>query len=210
MPFPHANTPSRLPQLYDAASTSWQDTIDRLGYPGAYAELAAAAFATDLSSRPKILDVGTGTGALAAAIIRRSGPPQSLDLLDVSENMLEIAGRALRAHGPRLIHGAVGAVDLPERAYDVILCAHTIEHLPDPERAMSWMRRHLKPDGRIVLSISKPHWCTALIRWRWGHKAYRKTEVESLLATAGLTHLATVEFSKGPPRRTSQGYIATV
>lgn len=210
MPFSHAKTASRLPQLYDAASRSWQGTIDRLGYPGAYAELAAAACKTGLPDHPKVLDVGTGTGALATAVAARCGPLQSLDLLDISENMLDIASQKLRAHRPRLIHGGVGDAVLPETRYDIILCAHTLEHLQDPLGALHWMRDHLALGGRMVLSISKPHWCTALIRWRWGHQAFTGAQVDTLLATAGMTPLATVPFSKGPPSRTSRGYIATV
>ncbi len=197
--------------LYDTASTKWQDAIDRLGYPGAYAELICAVHATGLPFRSnglKVLDVGTGTGALAKTFAESETNIQTLDLLDPSQNMLDIAAQALRTRPVRPVHGAIGKRQLPEAEYDVILCAHTIEHLSAPDAAFAWFQSLLAPDGLLVMSISKPHWCTSLIRWRWGHKAYRPRDVHQALRAAQLDHVTDVLFSQGPPSRTSVGYIA--
>ena len=64
------------------------------------------------------------------------------------------------------------------------------------------------PGGRLVLALSKPHWCTALVRWRWGNAAYTPDHAKTMLAQAGFTHITAHPFPSGPPSRVSHGYIA--
>lgn len=211
MPILTKRRPTDLTQLYDAASGRWQATLDRLGYPAAYEELVQAGVPHLNSFGLSVLDAGTGTGALAKAFVQSGVPLRHIDLLDPSKDMLARAEAAV-AHVPcpvRKIEGLIGTHRLDEQCYDVILCAHTIEHLDDPAPAFDWFRSHLVPGGRLLMAISRPHWCTALIRWQWGHKAYRPQAVQQMFGDAGLDQVAAVPFSKGPPSRTSYGYVAT-
>ncbi|MFL4470877.1 hypothetical protein ACERZ8_13650 [Tateyamaria armeniaca] len=58
------------------------------------------------------------------------------------------------------------------------------------------------------MAISKPHWCTALVRWRWGNAAYPPEHSRAMLERAGFTDIITHPFRTGPPSRVSCGYIA--
>ena len=200
-PRPAAN--GVLRHVYDAAATGWQDGIARLGFLDAYAGLMQVA---PDAPHPRVMDVGTGTGAFAAAWVAAKGPPHSLTLLDLSPAMLEAAAARLRAD--HLIAAPVGAplADLPPQ--DVILCAHVIEHLDDPHAALTWLHRHLVPGGTLVLALSKPHWCTALVRWRWGNAAYAPGPARQMLLHAGFDAITTHPFPSGPPSRVSCGYVA--
>ena len=192
-----------MQRIYDTAATGWQDGITRLGFLDAYAQLMQA---TPPTKRARVMDVGTGTGAFAAAWIAAQGAPRQLTLLDLSPAMLEAA--AARLPAARSIAAPVGATLAETPPQDVILCAHVIEHLEDPARALTWLHDHLKPGGLLVLALSQPHWCTALVRWRWGNAAYAPDTARQMLSSAGFTEIATHPFTSGPPSRVSCGYIA--
>ena len=45
--------------------------------------------------------------------------------------------------------------DVPDREFDTVLCTQVLEHVEDPSRALSEMRRVLRDDGTLILSA--PH-----------------------------------------------------
>lgn len=104
--------------------------------------------------------------------------------------------------------GSLGDAGFPRSSLDILLSAHVIEHLDEPLSGLKWFASLLRPGGHIALSVSKPHWCTALVRWRWGHKAFTPDTIQQMLTDTGFTDIQTIRFAKGPPSRTSCGYIA--
>lgn len=200
-----SQAPAHLKALYDSAATGWQDGIHKLGFGAAYAQLATAAVPKG-ARFDRVVDVGTGTGALAQAILQRIASPSALTLVDMSPAMLATA--ADRVPATRVIEAALGdPLHLPPQ--DLVLCAHVIEHCPDPKAAIRALFDLAAPGGRLVLAVSKPHWCTALVRWRWGNMAYRPTEVTEMLRDAGFENPQMHKFSSGPPSRVSCGYSAS-
>ncbi|MEO1689848.1 MAG: class I SAM-dependent methyltransferase, partial [Pseudomonadota bacterium] len=143
-----------LQAVYDAAATSWQDGITKLGFDRAYADLMQAVPHRQPPAA-RVLDVGTGTGAFARAWIDAQGRPDQLTLTDLSNPMLAAASRRLAPC--RAVQAPIGAdlSDLP--AQDVLLCAHVIEHLDAPQAALSWLHDRLAPGGTLILALSKPH-----------------------------------------------------
>jgi SAM-dependent methyltransferase len=45
----------------------------------------------------------------------------------------------------------LAALPFPDGAFDLVLCSHVLEHVPDDARAMRELRRVLRPGGRAVL-----------------------------------------------------------
>lgn len=201
---------SRLRRLYGAAASGWQAGIDRLGYAAAYRDLAAAARAASAPEAGEaILDAGCGTGALSAAWIAGAppnGPLPRLHLLDMSAEMLGEAQR--RLPGARTILGEVGDPHAVPGPYDRMFCAHVIEHCSDPRAALGWLHGRLRPGGQLALAVSKPHWCTARVRWRWGNRAYHPDDVREMLSAAGFAAVIAHPHEAGPPSRISCGYLA--
>ena len=194
---------TNLTSLYERAAESWQRGMSSLGFDAAYAGLAG-----QVAGPPRrMIDVGCGTGALAGAMIKAAGAPATLDLLDASRAMLDQAARHVPGDA-HLWEGLLGDARVPQGVYSHVLCAHVIEHLDDPDPAFDWLHSLLEPGGTLVLAMSRPHWCTALIRWRWGNRAYRPEAVRAMLAKAGFTDIRTHPFSAGPPARVSCGYTA--
>ncbi|WP_371169738.1 class I SAM-dependent DNA methyltransferase [Aliiroseovarius sp. 2305UL8-7] len=203
-------TSDDLNRSYDDAAPKWHASIMKLGYGDAYARLVDAL--PQPSSALQVLDVGCGSGAFAEAFLKaRSRSTQHMHLLDPSQEMLRRAETLLHPYDvPVTCHqDGIGSQNIANGGVDTVLCAHVIEHLDDPASALTWLRSRLTSQGKLALSVSKPHWCTAILRWKWGHKAYRPREVEDLLHGAGFSQITRVPFQKGPPSRTSMGYVAS-
>jgi ubiquinone/menaquinone biosynthesis C-methylase UbiE len=181
--------------------------MDALGYLAAYRGLVAA-HAPDGPVR--LLDAGCGAGDFAASWRAERGEPASLTLLDPSPGMIAKAMARHDTGSLRPLALVAKLDDLPPcPQYDVILCAHVIEHLDAPLHGLHRMRAALAPGGRILLVASKPHWCNRLIWLRWQHRSLPPARVRALVAGAGLIVRDDHGFPNGPPRRTSHAYHIT-
>ncbi len=196
---------NRLTRRYDRAATGWQRTIDHLGYAAAYAQMMPP-----IRPAARVLDAGCGTGSFAVALVHAGLTPASIDLLDTSSRMLARADAQLSGlrQPHRLLHHALEDAP-PPHAYDLILCAHLIEHFADPTHPLGLIHAMLTPGGQLALVTSRPHWCTGLVRLRWHHAALPAGIVLSALQAVGFTDPRTVTFTSGPPSRMSHGFLAT-
>lgn len=199
-----------LADRYDHAAPKWGDVVSKLGFFEAYVSLIRKAnVGADQGAR--ILDAGCGTGAMSQAFLTdRIASTDELTLLDNSSAMLRIASSKLRCFQAKLtpVHDTIGTDHLRNQSFELILCAHVIEHCEDPIAALSWLREHLSPDGKLILAVSKPHWCTALVRWKWRSAAWHPQQVRDMLLTAGFKKISIHPHENGPPSRVSCGYVA--
>ncbi len=95
-----------------------------------------------------ILDVGCGTGSLAAALAPRCGFAR---LLGVDFSPIYVAHAIQHCRDPRVTY-AVGdacALNLPDRSFDRVLALLLLHFVPRTEQAISEMRRVAKP-GAVV------------------------------------------------------------
>ncbi len=95
----------------------------------------------------RVLDVATGTGAVAAAAVARGALVTGVD---ISEEMLAVARE--RVPEARFLAGDAEALAVGE-GFDVLVAAFLINHLPHPERAVESWTGALTPGGRLVLSL---------------------------------------------------------
>jgi 2-polyprenyl-3-methyl-5-hydroxy-6-metoxy-1,4-benzoquinol methylase len=98
-------------------------------------------------SGDRVLDVATGTGAVAAAAVARGA---SVTGVDISEEMLAVARE--RVPEARFAQADAEELGLGER-FDVLVAGFLINHLPHPERAATTWAGALAPGGRVVLSL---------------------------------------------------------
>jgi len=127
------------------------DSYDRL--MGRVTDRVAGALLDAASVGPgdRVLDVATGTGAVAAAAVARDAEVTGVD---ISEEMLDVArervpsGRFLVADAEELL--------LDEQPFDAVVAGFLINHLPDPERAVAAWGCALRPGGRLSLSLWNP------------------------------------------------------
>ncbi len=112
----------------------------------------------DRGPRPAtMVDVGCGTGAFAAAAVRR-WPAAQVDGVDVSAGMLAIAERERAGLAPaeraRLRFRQAPADRLPyaDGTFDVAASAFVLQLVPNRFSALREMHRVLRPGGRIAVA----------------------------------------------------------
>lgn len=151
----------------------------------------------------QILDIATGTGAVLVPAAQRTGPKGQVVGIDQSGRILAEADRAVRARG--LGNVALHKMDaerleFPDRSFDIVTCAFAIFLFPDPDTALREMRRVLRPDGYLGISVFSstppafsPAWPLLLQQFGAYHVgvrmpgplAYAPADVEGLLTRFG-------------------------
>ncbi len=103
----------------------------------------------------KVLDVATGTGAVAIAAAQIVGPAGRVVAIDMAEQMLDRAQAKIEQFGIANVDlHLMDAEHLEFRAgyFDVVLCAHALDLMSDMEAAIHDWVRVLKPGGTIAFS----------------------------------------------------------
>jgi SAM-dependent methyltransferase len=155
----------------------------------------------DLRDRQTLLDLGCGGGRHAFEAMRRGATVVALDA-DAAElkDVMAVSGGMLDAgelpHGPGggVVNGEALGLPFPDGAFDRIVAAEVLEHIPDDDGALRELVRVLRPGGRIAVTVPT-RWperiCWALDR-RYhdtpgGHvRIYRQLQLEAKLERAGL------------------------
>jgi len=117
-------------------------------YVGRWSRLVAAGFLGWLAVGPgrQWLDVGCGTGALAAAIMAHA-QPSTVVAVDPSEGYVGWA--AAHIDDPRIHFEVADATHLPPGPFDVIVSGLVLNFVPDPEQAVACMRA-AAPGGLVA------------------------------------------------------------
>lgn len=105
------------------------------------------------------LDIGSGTGDLALALLASSPPVSRVIAVDLAERMIAIGRRRGRPFGTRYrpLMANAEALPLPDASVDRVVSAFTLRNIGDLSRAMREMRRVLRGGGRaVLLELSHP------------------------------------------------------
>jgi SAM-dependent methyltransferase len=128
----------RSPERLETRISVWQPGPDgRTPQDVALSLLTAAAPA-------QLLEVGCGTGALAARCVAELGC--EVVALDASAEMV----RATQARGIDVMTGDVQELPFADGAFDCAVAAWMLYHVPDLDRGVAELARVLRPGGRLV------------------------------------------------------------
>ncbi len=105
-----------------------------------------------LSGPVRILDLGCGTGEITLRLADRY-PQAQLIGVDILEGNLAIARHRSGAHSERIRYelGDAFALTYPDSYFDLIVCRHMSQAIPDFQRVLVEMTRVLKPGGWVHL-----------------------------------------------------------
>jgi SAM-dependent methyltransferase len=113
----------------------------------------------DWSRGHEVLEVGCGSGWLWAENADRIPADLSLTLSDLSPGMLESAVTRVAGAGVPVAHHApadVGDLPFDDRSFDLVVANHMLYHATDLARAVSELRRVLRPTGTLVAATNGP------------------------------------------------------
>lgn len=164
---------THLASRYDAVSRSWGRTARRFQLDAAYREpLLTSQIATGLAQagpQARVLDCGVGSGSLSIALDSILKDPADFHAIDTSAEMLVQAKSIMQHAGlrPQLQQADVLSLPYDNQSFDVVMAAHVLEHLPDPQRALAEMIRVLKPGGMVFLCVTRPSLFGAIVQLLW-------------------------------------------
>jgi SAM-dependent methyltransferase len=104
--------------------------------------------------RLSILDAGCGDGinlvGLSHLAVRRRWP---MRLVGLDYNTLRLDRARAIAPQVSLQCGALYALPYAATVFDVVVCAHVLEHVPHPARALKELGRVLAHDGLLIVAV---------------------------------------------------------
>jgi demethylmenaquinone methyltransferase/2-methoxy-6-polyprenyl-1,4-benzoquinol methylase len=101
----------------------------------------------EAGSRDTVLDVATGTGAVARELLARKGC--TVVGLDQSPEMLAQARRRLPAN-VKLIEGTADALPFADASFDALTFTYLLRYVSDPGATLHELTRVVKPGGTIA------------------------------------------------------------
>lgn len=103
----------------------------------------------------RVLEIGCGRGGFSCWLAQQPHAPCEIVAADFSSTAVQMGERYAQARSLRGIVWQVGdiqAISHPEESFDTVISCETIEHVPDPRRAVAELARVMKPGGRLFLT----------------------------------------------------------
>ena len=175
-PLPREMMEHTYPILFQVEQSHWWHIGRRKIIAGFVEEICRSV--TD--RRPRILDVGCGTGA-NLIMLSKYGDAEGVD---VSEDALAFC----RERGLDKVRlGAGEALPYEDGTFDLVTALDVVEHMDDDLAGLSEMRRVLRPGGKVLLFVPT-------FMFLWGlqddvshhRRRYRLPQLARVLEQAGL------------------------
>ncbi|MBE9166644.1 class I SAM-dependent methyltransferase [Pleurocapsales cyanobacterium LEGE 06147] len=202
-------TKERLTQIYDRAAPRWHRHLHLFGYDRAYTKLfqslqqsGVLAYLKDDST---VCDCGIGTAGFSLALAKTVTPKLNIIGVDISPEMLGKASRILSVAGVKhqVCQGDAIALPFEDNTFDLVMSAHMLEHLPNPNAGLSEMVRVLRSGTPLLLAVTRPGLVGSLIQFYWGNGCLKPESLTQMMADAGLTNICIYPFTHGFSRWTS-------
>jgi ubiquinone/menaquinone biosynthesis C-methylase UbiE len=140
--------------FFESAATEW-DAMRLAYYDESVIETLADVAAVDPTH--VVLDVGTGTGFVAAGLAQRSS---HVIAIDNSRAMLDVAGDNLAQLGisnVELREADLERLPLDDDSVDAAVANMVIHHAVDPAAMLAEMTRVVRPGGRVAITDAVEH-----------------------------------------------------
>jgi demethylmenaquinone methyltransferase / 2-methoxy-6-polyprenyl-1,4-benzoquinol methylase len=109
----------------------------------------------DAGPNETVLDVATGTGAVAGELLRQKGC--TVVGLDQSPEMLAVARRRLPPE-VRLVEANAEALPFEDRTFDALTFTYLLRYVSDPAATLREVARVVRPGGTVAgLEFGLPH-----------------------------------------------------
>ena len=157
-----------LRQIFDNTAADYDRIEAMLAWGTGSRYRRQALIRAGLTTGMKVLDVGVGTGLVAAQACTLVGNPALVTGLDPSPGMM---AASKLPDTMVLVEGRAEALPFPDNHFDFLSMGYALRHISDLGVAFAEFERVLKPGGRLLLlEITRPQ-----NRWgRWLLKNYMR------------------------------------
>jgi len=149
--------------VWNRISDIYLREIDRRFAPVVEAVIARAV----LAPGEDVLDLGTGTGAVAQLAAALVAPNGHVVGVDISLEMLALAKQRANALGlgnVSLLEGNAESIPADNDAFDVVLASLSLMYVIDRDAAAREIARVLRPGGRLVAAVwAGPEQCDIVL-----------------------------------------------
>lgn len=126
------------------------------------------AWAGPAGAELQILDAGCGDGINLVGLRQiAAGQQRRLTVTGVDYNPLRLPRARANDPAARLQRASLTRLPFVEGAFDVVLCSHVIEHIPDLAVALAELFRSLRPGGLLIVGVPNEGCLTARLRNHW-------------------------------------------
>ncbi|MAH66982.1 MAG: dimethylmenaquinone methyltransferase [Phycisphaerae bacterium] len=135
-------------QVYDRAASRYDLVNDLLSFGTSNWYRRRTILSLELPEDATLVDVGSGTGALARAAQRFLPASPGIVAVDPSAEMRSLAVQA----GVRDVRpGSFESIPVADRSMDAVVSGYAIRYVEDFATAFAEIRRVMRPGGRLVL-----------------------------------------------------------
>ena len=108
----------------------------------------------DIPQGSTVVDLGAGVGYFTWRLAKAVGETGKVIAVDIQPGMIDRLRETLKQRGVTNVEPVLGSEEnpnLPENAVDLVLVVDVYHELQQPENTMEYVRRALKPDGRLAV-----------------------------------------------------------
>ena len=195
MQITHDEYTTQLAGRYSKLAPVWTEKIRRMGFCRAYDDLFIQIrewMPLLRDSGPKqVLDMGIGSGDLSHSLVKLFPIQIHLAGVDISRAMLQESESKLAPHTLSFtgIHEKIESTGLPAGQYDLVLAAHVLEHLEQPNRGFEEIHRLLKPGMPLVLVMTRCNIGWLYLSLQWQIHCSRTQKLRQILPGLGFENI---------------------
>ena len=146
-------------------------TLKRLDYEGwdrdGWQHPQQVVEALGIQKRDQVADIGSGSGFFTFPLAEAVGPEGKVFAADLDADMNDYLRQEARARGYDNIQVVTAKPEdplLPEAGVDLIFSCNTYHHIQNRAQYFVWVRRYLRPGGRIaIVDFDGSHWISRLL-----------------------------------------------
>ena len=144
-----------LRQIFDNTAPDYDRIESMLAWGTGSRYRKEALIRGGLKKGMRVLDVGVGTGLVAAQACILAGDASLVTGIDPSPGMM---AASKLPPAMQLIEGRAESLPFPDNHFDFLSMGYALRHISDLSVAFAEFERVLKPGGRLLLIVWVPGW----------------------------------------------------
>lgn len=127
------------------------------GYLGIKRRLECILKNVDIRNK-HLLDVGCGNGAQTIEFLKYVNSCKAVDIEYQRLEDFKKRLKELNINNCEIKQMDASQLEYPDNTFDAVVSIETLEHVPDPEKTLKEMKRVLKNNGDLILSVPNKWW----------------------------------------------------